>query len=68
MNQNYNIISCFVEKNPKQQLKYVVYQDKICGFLLEVPTSPPILLQELVFKNPLSFPKPLPLGRPWSSS
>jgi hypothetical protein len=25
MNQNYKKIPCFVEKNPKQQLKYVIY-------------------------------------------
>ncbi len=64
MNQNYNRISCFVEKNPKQQLKYVEYQNKVCGFLLQVPTSRLTFLQELVFKNPLSFPNPFPLGSP----
>jgi hypothetical protein len=64
MNQNYNIISCFVEKNQKQQIKYVVHQNKVYGFLLQVPTTLPTLLQELMFKNPLSFPKPLSLGSP----
>jgi hypothetical protein len=39
MNPNYNIIPCFVEKNPKQNLKYVLYQNKICGFLPQVPPA-----------------------------
>jgi hypothetical protein len=41
MNPNYSIILCFVEKNPKKHLKYVLYQNKICIFLLQVPTTPP---------------------------
>ncbi len=44
MNPNYNIIPCFVEKNPKKHLKFVLYQNKICGFLLQVPTILPTLL------------------------
>jgi hypothetical protein len=39
MNQNYNEIPCFVEKNSKQQLKYVVYENKIDDFLLQIPYS-----------------------------
>jgi hypothetical protein len=45
MNLNYNIIPCFVEKNPKQHLKFVLYQNKVCGFLLQVHTTLPTLLQ-----------------------
>ncbi len=33
MNQNYNKIPSFVKKIPKQQLKYVIYQNK--KFLIE---------------------------------
>jgi hypothetical protein len=44
MNPNYSIIPCFVEKNPKQHLKFVLYQNKIYGFLLQVPIAPPTLL------------------------
>jgi hypothetical protein len=32
MDQNYNKIPCFVEIKSKQQIKFVVYQNKICGF------------------------------------
>jgi hypothetical protein len=39
INSNYNIIPCFVEKNPKNHFKYVLYQNKVCGFLLQVPTT-----------------------------
>jgi hypothetical protein len=44
MNPNYNIIPCFVEKNPKKHLKYMLYQNKVCGFLLQVPTVLPTFL------------------------
>jgi len=44
MNPNYNIIPCFIEKNPKQHLKYVLYQNKIYDFLLQVLLAPPIFL------------------------
>jgi hypothetical protein len=32
MNQNYSRIPCFVEMKLKQQIKFVVYQNKIYGF------------------------------------
>jgi len=56
MNQNYDKIPCFVEKNPKQQLKFMVYQNKIYGFILQSSynsshTSP----QNCVFKLPPLF-------------
>jgi hypothetical protein len=41
MTPNYSIIPCFIEKNPKKHLKFVLYQNKICGFLLQVPIAPP---------------------------
>jgi hypothetical protein len=44
MNPNYNIIPCFVEKNPKKYLKFVLYQNRVCGSLLEIPLAPPTLL------------------------
>ncbi len=44
MNPNYNVIPCFVEKQiSKQHFKYVLYQNKICGFLPQVPLAPPII-------------------------
>jgi hypothetical protein len=59
MNQNYNRIPCFVEKNSKQQLKSVVYQKQICDFLLQSPYnsshSPKIV------SNHLPFPQIFPL-------
>ncbi len=45
INLNYNIIPCFVLRNPKQRLKFVLYQNKLCGFLLQIHTTPPALLQ-----------------------
>ncbi len=48
----YNKIPCFGEKIRKQQLKFVVSQNKTYGFLLQVPTSP------------LTFPKTLCLKIP----
>jgi hypothetical protein len=30
--QNYNVVPCFVEKNPKQHFKSMLYQNKIYGF------------------------------------
>jgi len=39
--KNYSIIPCFVEKNLKQNLKYVLYQNRVYGFLLQVFISPP---------------------------
>jgi hypothetical protein len=38
MNPNYNIIPCFVEKKiSKQHLKYMLYQNRVYGFLPQVP-------------------------------
>jgi hypothetical protein len=39
MNQIYSRIPCFIKKNPKQQLKSIVYQNKICGFPLQIPIA-----------------------------
>jgi hypothetical protein len=40
MNPNYNVIPYSVEKKiPKKHLKFVLYQNKICGFLLQVPLA-----------------------------
>ncbi len=45
-----------LKKNPKQQLEYVVYQNKICGFLLQSSyNSPHIFPQNCLFKHPLLF-------------
>jgi hypothetical protein len=44
MNPNYSVIPCFVEKNPKQHLKCVLYQNIVYGFLLQVPPTPTTLL------------------------
>jgi hypothetical protein len=44
INPNYIIIPCFVEKNPKKHLKSMLYQNKVCGFLLQVPTTLPTFL------------------------
>ncbi len=49
MNPNYNIILCFVEKIPIFFKKFVLYQNRICGFLLQVPTTPPTLLSTPCF-------------------
>jgi hypothetical protein len=54
MNPNHNVIPCFVEKNPKQHLKFVLYQNIVSGFLLQVPPTPPPLLSPL-----LNHPKSL---------
>jgi hypothetical protein len=32
MNLNYNIIPCFVEKILKKHLKFVLYQNNVCGY------------------------------------
>jgi hypothetical protein len=40
MNPNYSIIPCFVEKNLKKHLKFVKYQNKVYGFLLQIPITP----------------------------
>jgi hypothetical protein len=44
MNPNYNIISCFLEKNPQKTLKICVISKQICGFIAKVPTAPPTLI------------------------
>jgi hypothetical protein len=44
MNPNYNIIPCFVEKISKQHLKFVIYQNRINGFLFPLPQARPIFL------------------------
>ncbi len=43
MNSNYSIIPCFVEKNPKKHFKSMLYQNKVCVFLFQVPTAPTLL-------------------------
>jgi hypothetical protein len=63
--QNNNMVPCFVEKIPKQHFKYVLYQNRICGFLLQVPTTPTLLKKlsisssSLVIQNShlLNYPK-----------
>ncbi len=61
MYQNYNRIPCFVEKKiPKQQLKSMVHRNKVCGFLLQVHTTPLIFLSKTVSKNFPYFPKLFP--------
>jgi hypothetical protein len=44
MNPNYSMIPYVVGKNPQQYLKSMLYQNKVCGFLLQVPLAPPIFL------------------------
>ncbi len=63
MNPNYNIIPCFVEKNPKKHLKFVLYQNKVFYYkYLHLPlpfsnlrvSSPPYVFQNF---NLLNYPK-----------
>jgi hypothetical protein len=50
-----------LKKTPKQHLKVVLYQNKVYGFLLQVPLALPILLKKKFFVSSssisLSFPK-----------
>ncbi len=68
MNPNYNIIRCFVEKIPKQHLKFVLYQNKVCDFLSQVPPILPILLPkktfDFIFFSSSLFSRTLPLLEP----
>jgi hypothetical protein len=65
MNLNYNRIPCFVEKKSKQQLKYVAYQNRICGFLLQNTYNSSHFLKTV--SNNLSSSLDLPsLGSPKS--
>jgi hypothetical protein len=54
MNQNYSIVPCFIEKNPKKHLKFMSYQNKVCGFSLQIPIIP-TFLQTLCLKIPPYF-------------
>jgi hypothetical protein len=47
----------FCWKKSKQQLKYVVYQNIICGFLSQVPTTPLPLPKIMCLRIHLLFPK-----------
>ncbi len=69
MNQNYNIlqkIPCFVENEIETTNKYVVYQNRICSFLQQSTCNSSRSSQNCVSKNPISFPKFSPLGKPKS--
>jgi len=59
MYPNYSVIPCFVEKIiPKQHLKFVLYQNKVNGFLLQVlPTFPIFLFHKK--RTPKRTPTPL---------
>jgi hypothetical protein len=45
------------KKIPKQHLKFVLYQNKVCGFLLQVLQAPPTFLQKNLLVSS-SFPPP----------
>jgi hypothetical protein len=47
MNQNIAESHVLLRKILKQQLKFVVYQKKICGLLFQVPITPLPLLPKL---------------------
>jgi len=67
LNQNYSRIPCFVEMKSKQQIQSMVYQKKICGFLLQSTYSSfHYFLQNCVSKNVWSFLDTPPLGNPKS--
>ncbi len=54
MNQNYNKIICFVEKNQNNNKNLWYIQNIICGFLLQVPITP-LTLPKIVCVNFLPF-------------
>jgi hypothetical protein len=51
MNQNYNKIPCFTKENPKLKKNFVVYQNRVRGFLLQVPIAPLTLPQNFASLN-----------------
>jgi hypothetical protein len=56
--QNYSKIPCFVETKSKQQIKFVVYQNKISGFFItKIPIAPLTLLQIVCLWIPFLFPR-----------
>jgi hypothetical protein len=55
MNQNIIKTHVLLKQISKQQLKYVVFQNIICGFLLQVLTTPPTLPKNFVSNNPPLF-------------
>jgi hypothetical protein len=58
--QNYNRIPCFVEMKSKQQIIYLVYQNKIYGFVLQSTYNSSHFSQNYVLKNCPFAPKTLP--------
>jgi hypothetical protein len=59
MNQNYNKIPCFVEKNQNKNKNLWYIQNIICGFLLQVPIALPTLPKTMcvrIFPLPHIFP------------
>jgi hypothetical protein len=59
MNQNIIKTHVLLKQISKQQLKYVVFQNIICGFLLQVLTTPPTLPKNFVSNNPPLFSRTL---------
>ncbi len=56
----YNRTPSLVGKNPKQQLKFMVHQNKIYGFLLQVPITHVTILSKIAcLKIPPLFSKTL---------
>ncbi len=67
MNQNYNKMLCFVEKNPKKLIKICGISKKKCGFLLLVSIVPLTLLSKtLCLKIPFIFQNSFLLNSPQS--
>ncbi len=58
MNRNYNIIPCFVEKKPKQDLKSMV--SKYSLWFFTPSTISPTLFLNFVSQNPPLFSKTSP--------
>jgi hypothetical protein len=44
-----------LKKIPRQHLKYVLYQNKVYGFLPQVPLTLPILFQKKIFVSSSYF-------------
>ncbi len=61
MNQNYNRIPCFVEKNPKQQLKSMVYPKQNSWFSTTSTYSSSYFSQNYVSNNVFPIPQIFPL-------
>jgi hypothetical protein len=60
MNPNYSMIPCFVGTNPKQHLKFMLYQNRICGFLPQIPSALLFLSKKKLHVSSSSFPSYFP--------